>query len=61
MNQTTFNQTNSLIVSEAINAVNTKFNPEANGYYFSNIVQVDSQVVAGINYGVVLQYTNALG
>ncbi|CAD8101283.1 unnamed protein product [Paramecium primaurelia] len=51
-------QFNSIIIEQAINEINTKFNPQQFGYYFDSILNVQEQIVSGINYKIQLSYTN---
>lgn len=61
MNVTTFQQQNGNILQTGILAVNQKYNESAEGYQFSSIVSVNEQIVAGINYALTLDFTNAYG
>ncbi|CAD8205832.1 unnamed protein product [Paramecium pentaurelia] len=51
-------QFNSIIIEQAIDEINTKFNPQQFGYYFDSILNVQEQIVSGINYKIQLSYTN---
>lgn len=61
MNVTKFEQSNDNTVQKAIQSVNQKFNPEADGFTFKRVLSVDDQIVAGVNYLIVLEYTNGEG
>ncbi|KAM3147359.1 hypothetical protein pb186bvf_000610 [Paramecium bursaria] len=49
------------IVIQAEAAVNTKYNPQANGFTFKRVLAIQTQVVAGVNYDLYLEYTNSEG
>ncbi|CAD8192929.1 unnamed protein product [Paramecium octaurelia] len=51
-------QSNSMIIEEAINEINTKFNPQQDGYQFDSVMSVQEQIVSGINYKIYLNYSN---
>ncbi|CAD8113822.1 unnamed protein product [Paramecium primaurelia] len=51
-------QSNSIIIEQAINEINTKFNPLQFGYQFDSIISVQEQIVSGINYKIYLSYLN---
>ncbi|CAD8138762.1 unnamed protein product [Paramecium pentaurelia] len=60
-NTTIFQATNSNIINEAQVAVQNKYQPEEQGYDFEQVISVETQVVAGTNYNIVLQYGNDEG
>ncbi|CAD8054494.1 unnamed protein product [Paramecium sonneborni] len=60
-NPTVFQATNSNIINEAQVAVQNKYQTEQQGYEFEQVVSVETQIVAGTNYNIVLQYGNDEG
>ncbi|CAD8170114.1 unnamed protein product [Paramecium octaurelia] len=50
-------QSNSMIIEEAINEINNKFNPQQDGYQFESVISVQEQIVSGINYKIYLNYS----
>ncbi|CAD8076754.1 unnamed protein product [Paramecium sonneborni] len=50
-----------LFILEAQIAVQNKYQLEEQGYEFEQVVSVETQIVAGTNYNVVLQYENDEG
>ncbi|CAD8136120.1 unnamed protein product [Paramecium octaurelia] len=60
-NTAIFQASNSNIINEAQIAVQNKYQPEEQGYEFESIVSVETQIVSGTNYNVVLQYGNDEG
>ncbi|CAD8132278.1 unnamed protein product [Paramecium pentaurelia] len=60
-NTTIFKATNSNSINEAQVAVQNKYQPEEQGYEFQQVVSVQTQVVAGTNQNIVLQYENEEG
>ncbi|CAK81646.1 unnamed protein product (macronuclear) [Paramecium tetraurelia] len=51
-------QSNSLIIEDAIKEINIKFNPQQDGYQFDSVISVQEQIVSGINYKIYLNYSN---
>ncbi|CAK89354.1 unnamed protein product (macronuclear) [Paramecium tetraurelia] len=47
-----------MIIEEAIKEINTKFNPQQDGYQFDSVISVQEQIVSGINYKIYLNYSN---
>ena len=45
VNVGTFTSSNNNLVQEAVNAVNTQYNPAQKGYTFDKVVSVDQQVI----------------
>ncbi|CAD8199653.1 unnamed protein product [Paramecium pentaurelia] len=51
-----FEQQNNNIIKSTQDAIEDKFNLSKDGYQYEKLLQVTSQVVAGINYKVLVQY-----
>lgn len=42
-------------------AITNKYDPEAQGYTFDKVINVQEQIVAGVNYDIVIEYSNGQG
>lgn len=42
-------------------AITNKYDPEAQGYTFDKVINVQEQIVAGVNYDIVIEYSNGEG
>ncbi|CAK95157.1 unnamed protein product (macronuclear) [Paramecium tetraurelia] len=51
-----FEQQNNSILITSLDAVEAKYNLSKDGYEYEKLLQVTTQVVAGINYKVLVQY-----
>ncbi|CAD8184850.1 unnamed protein product [Paramecium octaurelia] len=51
-----FEQQNNSIIQTTLDAVEDKYNLSKDGYQYEKLLQVTTQVVAGINYKVLVQY-----
>ncbi|CAD8188303.1 unnamed protein product [Paramecium pentaurelia] len=51
-----FEQQNNNIIKSTLDAIEDKFNLSKDGYQYEKLLQVTTQVVAGINYKVLVQY-----
>ncbi|CAD8088065.1 unnamed protein product [Paramecium primaurelia] len=51
-----FEQQNNNIIKSTLDAIEDKYNLSKDGYQYEKLLQVTTQVVAGINYKVLVQY-----